>query len=49
VLWNNFEVFHRWSGKSFGLGGKFVNVSAKLDEIPVFFLGAKDDILKGNI
>lgn len=43
------DVLHRWSEVDFGAGGKLVNVSAKLDEIPVFYLGSKQDILRGNI
>ncbi|KAF8056275.1 family 31 glycoside hydrolase [Lyophyllum atratum] len=40
---------HWWSEQDFGTGGKFVNVSARLDEIPVFYLGSKEDILRGEI
>lgn len=39
----------RWSDKDFGCGGSFVTVSAGLDEIPVFYLGDKEDILQGTI
>ncbi|TFY81859.1 hypothetical protein EWM64_g2147 [Hericium alpestre] len=46
---SNFSWTHWWSGKNYGQGGSTVNVSAPLDQIPVFFLGNKDDILSGNI
>ncbi|RDB17394.1 Alpha-xylosidase A [Hypsizygus marmoreus] len=39
---------HWWSEKEFGAGGKFINISAHLDEIPVFYLGNKEDILQGS-
>ncbi|KAF9457895.1 glycoside hydrolase family 31 protein [Collybia nuda] len=48
-LTQEFTWTHWWSEVDFGAGGKFVNVSAKLDEIPVFYLGKKQDILSGNI
>ncbi|TFK31775.1 glycoside hydrolase family 31 protein [Crucibulum laeve] len=44
-----FKWTHWWSDTDFGTGGKLVNVSAQLDEIPVFYLGKKGDILNGNI
>ncbi|KAK7461907.1 hypothetical protein VKT23_008338 [Stygiomarasmius scandens] len=44
-----FSWTHWWSEQDMGRGGNFVNVSARLDEIPVFFLGAKEDIFNGNI
>jgi alpha-D-xyloside xylohydrolase len=40
---------HRWSDTDYGVGGRSVNVSAPLDEIPVFYLGAKDDIFNGRV
>ncbi|THV05612.1 glycoside hydrolase family 31 protein [Dendrothele bispora CBS 962.96] len=44
-----FSWTHWWSEQDMGTGGRFVNVSAGLDEIPVFFLGTKEDIFNGNI
>ncbi|KAK7461906.1 hypothetical protein VKT23_008337 [Stygiomarasmius scandens] len=49
VVDQGFSWTHWWSEQDMGTGGKFVNVSAGLDEIPVFFLGTKDDIFNGNI
>ena len=43
------SVMYRWSDKDFGAGGKTVTVDAPLDQIPVFFLGSKTDILSGNV
>ncbi|KAF7440145.1 hypothetical protein PC9H_000489 [Pleurotus ostreatus] len=40
---------HWWTDKDFGQGGAAVNVSAPLDEIPVFYLGSKDEILGGDL
>ncbi|TRM67097.1 glycoside hydrolase family 31 protein [Schizophyllum amplum] len=40
---------HWWSDEVYGTGGEKVNVSAALDEIPVFYLGSKDDIFSGNV
>ncbi|ESK90799.1 glycoside hydrolase family 31 [Moniliophthora roreri MCA 2997] len=40
---------HWWTDEDFGSGGKFVNVSAPLDAIPVFYLGSKADILNGSV
>ncbi|KAF4576252.1 hypothetical protein EYR36_004229 [Pleurotus pulmonarius] len=40
---------HWWTDKDFGRGGSAVNISAPLDEIPVFYLGSKDDILQGRV
>lgn len=40
---------YRWSGKDFGQGGISVDISAPLDQIPVFFLGSKDDIMSGDV
>ncbi|KAG7095263.1 hypothetical protein E1B28_006036 [Marasmius oreades] len=40
---------HWWTDEDFGAGGKFVNVNAPLDAIPVFYLGSKDDIFSGAI
>ncbi|KAF5350612.1 hypothetical protein D9756_008631 [Leucocoprinus leucothites] len=40
---------HWWTDKDFGNGGKIVTVDAPLDQIPVFYLGTKEDILNGNI
>ncbi|EIM87213.1 glycoside hydrolase family 31 protein [Stereum hirsutum FP-91666 SS1] len=45
----NFSWTHWWSGKDFGQGGISVDISAPLDQIPVFFLGSKDDIMSGDI
>ncbi|KAF8064969.1 family 31 glycoside hydrolase [Lyophyllum atratum] len=45
----NFSWTHWWSDKAFGSGGNFVNVSAGLDEIPVFYIGSKEDIFNGNL
>ncbi|KAH8116551.1 glycoside hydrolase family 31 protein [Phellopilus nigrolimitatus] len=45
----NLSWTHWWTEDSFGQGGLTVNVSAPLDQIPVFYLGSKDDILSGNI
>lgn len=39
---------NRWSEKDFGSGGQLVNVDAPLDEIPVFYLGSKNDIFSGS-
>lgn len=39
----------RWSETEYGTGGKSVNVSAPLDEIPVFYLGSKENIFSGNV
>ncbi|THU93345.1 glycoside hydrolase family 31 protein [Dendrothele bispora CBS 962.96] len=44
-----FTWTHWWSEKNLGSGGNFVNVSAGLDEVPVFYLGTKEDIFSGNI
>ncbi|KAE9402747.1 glycoside hydrolase family 31 protein [Gymnopus androsaceus JB14] len=44
-----FTWTHWWTDKDFGTGGKLVNVDAPLDEIPVFYLGSKDDILSGSV
>ncbi|KAJ7213434.1 glycoside hydrolase family 31 protein [Mycena pura] len=49
LLAQNFTWTHWWSNKSFGRGGTTVNVSAPLDQIPVFYLGSKEDILSGNV
>lgn len=48
-LESKFTWVHWWSDKDFGTGGQLVNVSAKLDEIPVFYLGSKAKILSGDI
>ncbi|EEB98376.1 hypothetical protein MPER_02126 [Moniliophthora perniciosa FA553] len=40
---------HWWTDEDFGSGGNFVNISAPLDAIPVFYLGSKDDILSGSV
>ncbi|KAL9709227.1 hypothetical protein Ac2012v2_007581 [Leucoagaricus gongylophorus] len=40
---------HWWTDKDFGKGGKIITVDAPLDQIPVFYLGAKEDILSGNV
>ncbi|KII91682.1 glycoside hydrolase family 31 protein [Plicaturopsis crispa FD-325 SS-3] len=45
----NYTWTHWWSEKDFGQGGSSVNISAPLDEIPVFYLGSKSDIFGGNI
>lgn len=39
----------RWTDRDFGPGGKSVSVNAPLDQIPVFYLGNKEDILNGDI
>ncbi|KAJ7860899.1 glycoside hydrolase family 31 protein [Mycena leptocephala] len=39
----------RWTETDFGQGGTTVNVSAPLDQIPLFYLGSKDDIFSGNV
>ncbi|KAF8868633.1 glycoside hydrolase family 31 protein [Infundibulicybe gibba] len=44
-----FSWKHWWTDKDFGQGGKSINISAGLDEIPVFYLGEKQDILAGHI
>ncbi|KAF5367115.1 hypothetical protein D9758_003859 [Tetrapyrgos nigripes] len=49
LVGQGFTWTHWWSEKDFGTGGTFVNVSAGLDEIPLFFLGTKDDIFAGNV
>ncbi|KAF9011728.1 glycoside hydrolase family 31 protein [Cyathus striatus] len=38
-----------WTEKDFGSGGKSVNISAGLEQIPIFYLGSKDDIFSGNV
>ncbi|ETW77514.1 glycoside hydrolase family 31 protein [Heterobasidion irregulare TC 32-1] len=48
-LEQNFTWTHWWTDADFGQGGNTVVVSAPLDQIPVFFLGSKDDIFSGNI
>ncbi|KAI0078069.1 glycoside hydrolase family 31 protein [Panus rudis PR-1116 ss-1] len=45
----NFTWTHWWTEKDLGRGGELVTVDAPLDQIPVFFLGEKSDILSGNI
>jgi len=40
---------HWWTGRDFGNGGMTITVDAPLDQIPVFYLGTKEDILNGNI
>ncbi|KAL5492091.1 hypothetical protein ACEPAI_3538 [Sanghuangporus weigelae] len=49
MLRQNFTWTHWWSSKSFGAGGQTINISAPLNQIPVFYLGSKEDILTGNI
>ncbi|KAJ7460833.1 glycoside hydrolase family 31 protein [Mycena latifolia] len=49
LLAQNFTWTHWWSDTNFGNGGTTVNVSAPLDQIPVFYLGSKDDIFSGNV
>lgn len=44
-----FKWTHWWTDKDFGTGGNSINISAPLDQIPVFYLGSKEDILSGNI
>ncbi|KAJ3754565.1 family 31 glycoside hydrolase [Lentinula raphanica] len=39
----------RWTESNFGTGGNLVTVNAPLDEIPVFYLGLKEDILNGSL
>ncbi|KAH7928869.1 glycoside hydrolase family 31 protein [Leucogyrophana mollusca] len=48
-LEQNFTWTHWWTEKDYGQGGLSVNVSAPLDQIPVFYLGSKSDIFSGNI
>ncbi|KAL1741983.1 glycoside hydrolase family 31 protein [Schizophyllum fasciatum] len=43
------EWTHWWSDEGYGAGGEKVNVSAGLNEIPVFYLGSKEDIFSGNV
>ncbi|TFY64580.1 hypothetical protein EVG20_g5893 [Dentipellis fragilis] len=40
---------HWWNETYYGKGGRTVHVDAPLDQIPVFYLGNKDDIFSGNI
>ncbi|KAA1474565.1 glycoside hydrolase family 31 protein [Dentipellis sp. KUC8613] len=40
---------HWWNETDYGKGGRTVHINAPLDQIPVFYLGSKDDILSGNI
>ncbi|TFY81860.1 hypothetical protein EWM64_g2146, partial [Hericium alpestre] len=40
---------HWWTGKDYGSEGDTFRVDAPLDQIPVFYLGNKEDILSGNI
>ncbi|KAJ7318826.1 glycoside hydrolase family 31 protein [Mycena albidolilacea] len=49
LLGQNLTWRHWWSDTNFGQGGITVNVSAALDQIPVFYLGSKTDILSGNV
>ncbi|EJD07261.1 glycoside hydrolase family 31 protein [Fomitiporia mediterranea MF3/22] len=49
MIRQNFTWTHWWTDKSFGQGGQTINISAPLDQIPVFYLGSKEDILAGNI
>ncbi|KAJ7811551.1 glycoside hydrolase family 31 protein [Mycena olivaceomarginata] len=49
LLGQNLTWTHWWSDTNFGQGGTTVNVSAALDQIPVFYLGSKTDILSGNV
>ncbi|KAF5392803.1 hypothetical protein D9757_000927 [Collybiopsis confluens] len=44
-----FTWTHWWTEKDFGAGGRTVSVAAPLDEIPVFYLGSKNDILNGEV
>ncbi|KAA1474566.1 glycoside hydrolase family 31 protein [Dentipellis sp. KUC8613] len=46
---SNFTWTHWWTDKDYGRGGDIVNISAPLDQIPVFYLGSKDDIFSGNV
>ncbi|KAN0094602.1 glycoside hydrolase family 31 protein [Tylopilus felleus] len=39
----------RWWTDDYSQGGQIVNVSASLDQIPVFYLGNKSDIYSGNL
>ncbi|KIY66206.1 glycoside hydrolase family 31 protein, partial [Cylindrobasidium torrendii FP15055 ss-10] len=38
-----------WTEDEFGLGGRSVHIRAPLDEIPVFYLGRKEEILDGAL
>ena len=49
MLYRSDLITYRWTDESYGAGGEKVNVSAQLDEIPVFYLGSKEDIFAGNI
>ncbi|EGO01163.1 glycoside hydrolase family 31 protein [Serpula lacrymans var. lacrymans S7.3] len=49
MLDQNYTWTHWWTNTSYGQGGASVNVSAPLDQIPVFYLGSMADILSGNI
>ncbi|KAI0313243.1 glycoside hydrolase family 31 protein [Amylostereum chailletii] len=44
-----FNWTHWWTDGDFGQGGHSVDVSAPLDQIPVFYLGDKGEILSGNV
>ncbi|TFK52912.1 glycoside hydrolase family 31 protein [Heliocybe sulcata] len=45
----NLSWSHWWNETDYGQGGQIVNVYAPLDQIPVFYLGEKSDILAGNV
>ncbi|EKM78298.1 hypothetical protein AGABI1DRAFT_121418 [Agaricus bisporus var. burnettii JB137-S8] len=51
--WKHWQVttnqIPRWTDHDFGKGGMSITIDAPLDQIPVFYLGDKDDILNGNI
>jgi len=49
MIAQNYSWTHWWTNQDYGQGGNTVNVSAPLDEIPVFYLGSKADIFSGNI
>ena len=39
----------RFNEKDYGSGGETITIATPLDEIPVFYLGSKDEILAGRI
>jgi len=49
MIAQNFTWTHWWSNATFGTGGMSINISAPLSQIPLFYLGTKDDIFAGNV
>jgi len=49
LLAQGFFWKHWWTNDTFGTGNRTVNISAPLDQIPVFYLGSMADILSGNV